>query len=63
MAQVRVLQKSYINNRIVEEGEIIEYDGELSENLEPVKKGKKAAESPSADPTGSDPAAAGESLV
>jgi hypothetical protein len=63
MAQVRVLQKSYIGNRIVEEGEIIEYDGELSENLEPVKKGKKAAEPPAADPTGSDPAAAGESLV
>jgi hypothetical protein len=51
MAQVRVLQKSYINNRIVEEGEIIEYDGELSGNLEPVKKGKKDAEPPASDPT------------
>jgi hypothetical protein len=63
MAQVRVLQKSYIGNRIVEEGEIIEYDGELSENLEPVKKGKKAAESPAADASGADQGGAGESLV
>jgi hypothetical protein len=63
MAQVRVLQKSYIGNRIVEEGEVIEYDGELSDNLELVKKGKKAAEAPAADTSGTDQAGAGESLV
>lgn len=63
MAQVRVLQKSYIGNRIVEEGEVIEYDGELSDNLEQVKKGKKAAEAPAADAPGADQAGAGEGLV
>ncbi len=64
MAQVRVLQKSYIGNRIVEEGEVIEYDGELSDNLELVKKGKKAAaEAPAADTSGTDQAGADESLV
>lgn len=27
-------ERSYVNNRIVEEGEIIEFDGEPSPNLE-----------------------------
>jgi len=44
MAQYRVLQKSFINNAIVEEGAIVEYDGESSDNLElipePVKTSK-----------------------
>lgn len=46
MPQYRVLQKSFIGNRIVEEGEVVDYDGEPSENLELIKqaKGKKAAE-------------------
>lgn len=44
MAQYRVLAKSFINSRIVEEGEIIEYDGEASENLEPVKGNKPVAD-------------------
>lgn len=61
MPQYRVLQKSFIGNRIVEEGEVIDYDGEASENLEPVKKGKKAAEAPAADAT--DQTGAGEGLV
>lgn len=34
MPEVRVLEKSYINLRIVEPGEIIDYDGELGSNLE-----------------------------
>jgi len=34
MAQYRVLQKSFINNMIAEEGDIVEYDGEPSDNLE-----------------------------
>jgi hypothetical protein len=34
MARYRVLQKSFINDAIVEEGEIIEYDGEAGANLE-----------------------------
>jgi hypothetical protein len=42
MAQYRVVQKSFINNTIVEEGAIIEFDGEPGANLELVK-GKKGA--------------------
>lgn len=52
MAQYRVLQKSFINNAIVEEGEIVEYDGKPSDNLElikPVKTSKKAPEGGPAD--------------
>lgn len=33
MAKVHVLETSFINNRIVEAGETIDYDGTLSENL------------------------------
>lgn len=38
MPQYKVLQKSYINNRIVEEGEIVEYDGKPGTNLELIKQ-------------------------
>lgn len=43
MPRYRVKEKSFINNTIVEAGEEIEYDGEASDNLEPLDK-KKAAE-------------------
>ncbi len=52
MPQYRVLAKSFINNTIVEEGEVIEFDGKAGSNLEliegekpaaPKGKGKKAA--------------------
>jgi len=46
MPQFRVLQKSFIGGRIVEEGELVDYDGETSDNLEPVKPRKKGAEPP-----------------
>jgi hypothetical protein len=62
MPQYRVLQKSFIGNRIVDEGEIVDYDGEPSDNLELVKKGKKAAES-AADAPAADQTGAGEGLV
>jgi hypothetical protein len=42
MAKYRVLEKSYINGRIYEEGEIVEYDGEASDNLEPIKVRNKS---------------------
>lgn len=48
MAKVRVLQTSFINNSLVHEGAVVEYDGEVGPNLELVedetqaKKGKKA---------------------
>jgi hypothetical protein len=41
MARYKVLEKSYINNSIYEEGDVVEYDGIPSENLELVT-GKKA---------------------
>lgn len=46
----RVLEKSFIGGRIVEEGEVIEFDGKAGNNLEPIKdsapkaKVKKAEE-------------------
>ena len=42
MAQYRVLTKSFINNSIVEEGEVIEFDGKAGSNLELVKDEAKA---------------------
>lgn len=58
MAKCRVLTKSFINNAIREEGEIVEFEGKLGSNLElvqeedaqakPTKKWKKGAE---AEPT------------
>jgi len=55
MAQYKVLQKSFINNNIVEEGEIVEYDGKAGSNLELIKqkrgvKPDTAQEVPEADP-------------
>ena len=54
MAQYKVLQKSFINNNIVEEGEIVEYDGKAGTNLELIKqkrgvKPDTAQEVPEAD--------------
>jgi hypothetical protein len=46
MPRYLVITKSFINNSIVEEGEIIEYDGKAGSNLELVK-GKAKAESKS----------------
>lgn len=36
MAKYRVLTKSFINNALVEEGEIVEYEGIPHDNLEPI---------------------------
>lgn len=50
MPKYRVLQKSFIGNRIVEEGEEVDYDGEPSDNLVPIDKAaKKVVESIDAD--------------
>lgn len=54
MAQYKVLAKSFINNSIVEEGAIVEYDGKPGTNLElieadkPAKAGKKGSKQDSA---------------
>lgn len=39
MAWYRVLERSFINNAMVDAGEIVEYDGKASANLELIKKG------------------------
>lgn len=46
MATYKVLEKSYINNAIWEEGDIVELDGEVSSNLELIdeKKPKSKAD-------------------
>ncbi|MBT8527548.1 hypothetical protein G6666_07570 [Polynucleobacter paneuropaeus] len=46
MAQYRVLKQSFINGELFAEGAFVEYDGEVAENLELVKKGSKAAAAP-----------------
>lgn len=44
MAKYKVLEKSHINDRVVDAGEEIEYDGLPSANLQPIDSdGKKAA--------------------
>lgn len=51
MAQYKVLAKSFINNTIVEEGDIVEYDGKPGTNLELIKadkSGKKGSKQDSA---------------
>lgn len=71
MAKYRVLTKSYINNSIVEAGELVEFDGKPGSNLElvegdkpeakPVKgKGKGKGAAPAAPEAGGD---AGADLV
>lgn len=61
MPKYKVLAKSFINNSIVEEGDIVEYDGKPGSNLElvegdkpEVKGGKKGnkAEGSSAEEKG-----------
>jgi hypothetical protein len=44
MAQYRVVETSFIDNKLCAEGTIVEYDpgkdGKVGDNLEPVKKAK-----------------------
>lgn len=40
MAQYRVLAKSFINNAIREEGDVVEYDGKPGSNLELIEDDK-----------------------
>lgn len=49
MGKARVLQRSFINNRIVEPDEVIEYDGPFGDNIEPVKE-ERAAQKPAPKP-------------
>jgi hypothetical protein len=43
MAQFTVVERSFINDRLAEVGDIVEYDGEVSDNLKAVKTPKTAA--------------------
>lgn len=40
--QYCVLERSFINNTVVEEGEIVEYDGKPGKNLELIEGRRKA---------------------
>jgi hypothetical protein len=51
MPKYRVLEKSFINNTLVNEGDIVDYEGDVHDNLElivdakpPKKSGKVEAE-------------------
>lgn len=61
MAKYRVLEKSFINNAIVDEGAIVELpdDAPYHTNLQPLDKPKGRANTKPADPP-VDPAAAGQ---
>lgn len=46
--EVRALRRTWVQSlkRIVEVGEVFEYDGKLSDNLEPVEKKQEPPEQP-----------------
>ena len=46
MAQYRVLAKSFINNILVQEGDVIEFDGKPGSNLELVVKDEAPVAAP-----------------
>jgi hypothetical protein len=56
MAQYRVKERSFINNTIVEEGEIVEYAGRPGSNLEPIGSDGRTLE-PTEEDTGLVPGA------
>jgi hypothetical protein len=68
MAKYRVLTKSFINNAIVEAGDVVDYDGKPGSNLELIEgdkpevkaKGKGKGATPVAPEAGGD---AGADLV
>jgi hypothetical protein len=43
VARYRVLERSYISDRLVDAGEEVEYEGVPAHNLEPLDKAAKAA--------------------
>lgn len=67
MAKYRVLTKSFINNTIVEAGDVVEYDGKPGSNLELVEGDKPEAKAKGkgkgAAPAASDAGDAGADLV
>ena len=41
MPKYRVLQQSFLNNGLVQEGDIVEYDGDVHDNLELIEDESK----------------------
>jgi hypothetical protein len=50
VARYRVLERSYISDRLVDAGEEVEYEGVPAHNLEPLDKAAKAARAEDAEP-------------
>lgn len=50
MPKFRVLKKSFVNNTIVEEGEIIELDRQISELFEPLEEEEKPKKAKKSEP-------------
>lgn len=63
MAKYRVLEKSFINNTIAEEGDVVEYDGKPGKNLELIEEASKASKGGGKPAKGSKDEDKGESLV
>lgn len=57
MARYRVLEKSFINNRLVQPGEEIDYDGEASANLQRLDAGPEDVKPEKRQGKGKEPAA------
>lgn len=55
MARYRVLERSFIDNRLVEPGEEVEYEGLPGHNLEPLDKAAKAAAAKAPRPEDAEP--------
>lgn len=63
MAEYIVLEKSFINNTLVEPGEKVEYEGKAGKNLQPVKARRGKADAAEAEAPAEAPAAEGETLA
>lgn len=53
MPKYKVLAKSFINNSIVEEGDVVDYDGKPGSNLELVEEDKPKGRGKRAEAEGS----------
>lgn len=60
MARYKVLATSYINNKLVHPGDVVEYKGKAGSNLELVKEKKEAPADP---PQGGDAGDAKDPIV
>ena len=60
MPRYRVLEKSFIGNRLVQAGEEIDYEGEASSNLEPLATPVAAPVAAPVDAPVGEPAEAGK---